>query len=232
LIWDVTPAFTTKLLYGSAFRAPNAYERDYVYPELNAANPNNLEEEVESYEVVGEWYAGKGFKLLGTLFYNNLRKVMQQDPNTLQFVSSGHYQTYGFELGAQKRWNNNRSFKLTWTHNYTRDEVFNGGSWATDSPKNLVKLHYAEPLLDDALRIGFEEIFVDQRRTLAGNTAPGYHLMNINLSTKPLYGLQAAFGVYNVLNQHYKVLGGPEQYPIDTLPMDGRTVRFTLEYGF
>jgi len=132
-------------------------------------------------------------------------------------------------LGGEKRWDNGRLLKLTWTHNYTRDEALRG--WAPDSPKNLVKLHYAEPLFDDALRLGFEELFVDERRTLGNNIAPGYHLFNINLSTKAYYGFQASLGIYNVLDQRYKVLGGSEHIQ-DTLAMDGRTARFRLEYGF
>jgi outer membrane receptor for ferrienterochelin and colicins len=73
---------------------------------------------------------------------------------------------------------------------------------------------------------------VDHRRTLANNIAPAYHLFNINLAfTKPIYGFQPTLGIYNVLDQHYKVLGGSE-HTQDTLAMDGRTVRFRLEYGF
>ncbi len=235
LIWDLTPAITTKLLYGSAFRAPNVYEKDYDVPAFgNFKNPNNKEELIKSYEVIGEWRPGQGIKLLGTLFYNDITKVLVQDvdetsPNYGMFVNSGAFQTYGFELAGEKRWDNGRLLKLTWTHNYTRDESL--GGWAQDSPKNLVKLHYAEPLFNDALRLGFEELFVDERRTLANNTAPSYHLFNINLSTKAYYGLQASLGIYNVLDQHYKVLGGTEHIQ-DTLAMDGRTVRFRLEYGF
>ncbi|MEQ1739616.1 MAG: TonB-dependent receptor [Methyloglobulus sp.] len=237
LIWDVTPTLTTKLLYGSAFRAPNVYERDYSFLDVNRPNSNNREELVKSYEAIAEWYPVSNLKLLGTMFYNDLKKVLVQDsditsPTYLMFVNSGHYHTYGYELAAEKRWENGRHFKLTWTHTFVRDEVLNGGSWAQDSPKNLVKLHYAEPLWNDTLRLGFEELFVDQRRTLANNIAPSYHLFNINLAlTKPIYGFQASLGVYNVLDQHYKVLGGSEHVQ-DTLAMDGRTVRFRLEYGF
>jgi len=236
LIWDVTPTFTTKLLYGSAFRTPNAYERDYDYPGVNKAYLYNKEELVYNYEATAEWYPGNGLKLLGTAFYNDMRQVLIKDPTSFTYENTGVFHTYGFELGGEKRWDNGRLFKLTWTHNYTRDENLNGGSWAQDSPKNLVKLHYSEPLFNDQLLLGFEEIFVDQRRTLKGithyNTAPSYHLLNINLShTKPWHGFQGSLGIYNVLDQHYKVLGGDEHIQ-DTLAMDGRTVRFRLEYGF
>jgi outer membrane receptor for ferrienterochelin and colicins len=232
LIWNITPTLTSKLLYGSAFRAPNIYERDLEIPAFNfKKNPSNREELIKSYEAVVEWYPENGLKLLGTVFYNDLTKVLVQDQNSGKFVNSGAFQTYGFELEGEKRWESGRLLKLSWTHNYTRDETLNGGSWAPDSPKNLVKLHYAEPLFGDIMRLGFEELFVDQRRTLGNNIAPGYHLFNINLAvTKPLYGFQASLGLYNVLDQHFKVLG--DNSPLDTLSMDGRTVRFRLEYGF
>ncbi len=232
LIWDILPTLTTKLLYGSAFRAPNVYERDYNFSGSFSANPNNKEELITSYEAVAEWYPGKGVKLLGTLFYNDLQHVLLQDPASKKFVNTGKFQNYGFEIGAEKRWDNGRMFKLTWTHNYTHDDTLNQGSWAPDSPKNLVKAHYAEPLFNDALRLGFEEIFVDERRTLANNIAPAYHLFNINLAlVKPFYGFQPSLAVYNIFNQQYRVLGGSEHIQ-DTLSMDGRTVRFRLEYSF
>ncbi|NOU23227.1 MAG: TonB-dependent receptor [Methyloglobulus sp.] len=235
LIWDVTPAFTTKLLYGSAFRAPNVLE--YSFNATSAKLPR--EELIKSYEAVAEWYPGEGFKLLGTVFYNDMTKVLTAEPDTYDpdkenFVNTGKFRTLGFELGAEKLWDNGRQLKLTWTHNNTRDETLNGGSWATDSPKNLVKAHYAEPLLNDKLRLGFEEIFVDERRTLSNKLAPSYHLFNINLAlTKPIYGFQASLGIYNVFDQHFKVVGGPEHVDQgqDTLTMDGRTVRFRLEHG-
>jgi outer membrane receptor for ferrienterochelin and colicins len=232
VIWDILPTFTAKLLYGSAFRAPNAYERDYSSPGFYKANPNNKEELIKSYEAVAEWYPGNGIKLLGTVFYNDITNVILQDPTSNMFVNAGKFHNFGFELGAEKRWDNGRMLKVTWTHNYTGDDTLNHDNWAPDSPKNLVKAHYAEPLFDDALRLGFEEIFVDQRRTLSNNIAPAYNLFNITLAaTKPLYGFQPSLTVYNVLDQHYKILGGSEHIQ-DTLSMDGRTVRFRLEYSF
>jgi outer membrane receptor for ferrienterochelin and colicins len=235
LIWDATPTFTGKLLYSSAFRAPNAFERDYINePRDYKNNPGNTEELIKSYEAIAEWRPGNGLKLLSTVFYNNLQHVLEYNYKTGHTKNTGHYHTYGFELGTEKRWDNGRQVKFSWTHNYTRDEELDGDNWAIDSPKNLVKLHYAEPFLDDTVRLGFEEIFVDQRRTLSGNnTANSYHLLNINLSlAKPLYGFQPTLGIYNVLDQHYQVLSDGDKKGQDTLAMDGRTVRFRLEYGF
>ncbi len=228
LVWDITPVITTKLLYGSAFRAPNVLEQD-----LNLPDAKPLEEEhVDTYEAVAEWYPVSGLKLLGTVFYNDVHKVLSLDPVTFNTVNAGAYKTLGFEFGADKHWSNGRQVKLTWTHTSTRDKNPGHAAWANDSPSNLVKAHYAEPLFGNRLTLGFEEIFVDERRTVTGNKAPSYHLFNINMAmTKPLYGLQASLGIYNVFDQHYKIVTD-DNFRQDTLAMDGRTVRFRLEYGF
>jgi iron complex outermembrane receptor protein len=236
LIWDICSTLTGKFIYSSAFRAPNLFERD-ANGLGNTPNPNNQQELIKSYEAITEWRPGNGVKLLGTAFHNNLEKVLTQDINSASptygmFINIGTYHTYGFEFQAEKKWDNERLLKLSWTHTATQSATANVFSWAPDSPNNLVKFHYAEPLLDNQLRLGFEEIFVDQRRTLGNNIAPAYHLFNINIAlTKPLYGFQANLGIYNVLDQRYQIVGGNQNVQ-DTLAMDGRTARFRLEYGF
>lgn len=234
IIWDITPTITTKLLYASAFRAPNVYERDYNNPDFGfKSNPNNTEEHIKSYEGIIEWRPGDGYSVIGSVFRNDFERLLehQEEDASDQFSNGGKFHSYGFELGAKKLWRNGRLLKLAWTYSNVRDDD-QGGIIAADAPRNLVKLHYAEPLYNDTLRLGFEEIFVGERRTLASNVAPSYHLFNINLAlTKPFYGFQSSLGIYNVLDQHYKILGGSEHVQ-DTLAMDGRTVRFRLEYGF
>lgn len=228
LIWDVTPSLTAKLLYGSSFRAPNILEHD-----LNRVVSTGKEKLV-SYEAVAEWYPGGGVKLLGTVFFNRLSKLIQiEESRPFDYINSGKFDSLGFELGAEKRWDNGRQLKFSWTYNNTRDKSpFGVTGWATDSPHHMVKAHYSELLFQDSLNLGFEEIFIDQRRTFSGSIAPGYHLFNINLaSAKPIYGFQASLGIYNVFDQHFKIIPGTN-FTQDVLPSDGRTVRFRVEYGF
>lgn len=244
LIWNITPTLIGKLLYSSAFRAPNVFERDYVYLSANVNNPNNREELIKSYEAIAEWYPTDGTRFLGTVFFNDLKKLLIQkteqytnidDPNLNNIMNAGYARSVGFELQGERRWDSGRLFKLSWTYNHTEmrnDFIDSGWSKAINSPQNLVKVHYAEPIFNNRFRLGFEEIFVDSRRTLAGNSAPSYHLFNINLAmTKPIYGFEAYLGLYNVLDSHPKMIGGPEHLQ-DFLRMDGRTVRFRLEKAF
>lgn len=234
IVWDVTNSFTAKLLYSSAFRAPNVYERDFNNLDFGfRANPNNAEEHIKSYEGIMEWRPGYGYRLMGTAFYNRFTDLLehQEQDTSFQFTNAGKFHSIGFELEAEKRWLNGRLLKLAWTYADVRDDDQNG-IVGSDAPKNQVKFHFNEPLLNETINLGIEEIFVDQRRTLGSNIAPSYHLLNINLSlSRPIFGIQAGLSLYNVLDQHYLVLGGTEHVQ-DTLAMDGRTLRFRVEYGF
>lgn len=235
LIWDVTPQVTSKLLYSSAFRAPNAFERSFNHPDFGfIANPQLQEEQVESYEATLEWRPVDSYRFMSSFFYNQFDQLIKQPEDQkrpVAFSNKGKFDSYGIELEGEKRWQNGRLLKFSWTYAYATNDDLEEGGWATDSPRHMLKAHYSEPLFDDALRLGFEEVFIGERLTLKENIAPGYHLMNINLSTKSYYGLQASLGIYNVLDQQYKILGEAEHIQ-DTLAMDGRTVRFRLEYGF
>ena len=236
LIWDPISTLTTKLLYSSAFRAPNFYERNSNAMGY-AANANNKQELITSYEAVAEFRPGDGVKLLGTLFYNDMEKVLLEDLNPTSatyggFINAGKYYAHGFELEAEQQWQNNRILKLSWTHTTTQQITPGYNGWAQSSPNNLVKAHYAEPFLDDRFQLGIEELFVDQQLTLAGHITPAYHLMNINFGLiKPWHGFQGALGIYNVLNQNYLVPASSGQLQ-DTLAMDGRTARLRVEYNF
>ncbi len=236
LIWEAMPALTAKLLYSSAFRAPNVFERDYNVLGY-APNPNNRQELIKSYEAVLEWRPGNGVRVLSTLFLNNLDKLLIQDqnpasPTYLMFINAGKYNARGFEFSAEKQWDSGRMFKLSWTHTNTQAAGTGQNGWAPASPNNMVKLHYVEPLFDDLFRLGVEEIFIDQQLTLAGNLLPAYHLMNLNLAlSKPFHGLKAGLTMYNALDQHYLVAASGDQ-SLDALTMDGRTLRLRLEYGF
>jgi outer membrane receptor for ferrienterochelin and colicins len=236
LIWNPLQTTTVKLLYGSAFRAPNIYERD-LNTAGNAANPDNEEEHIRTYEGVVEWRPQDGVRLTGSVFNNDFTKVLTQDPVTDQFVNTGKFTAYGYELGAEKKWANGRSMKGSFDHTILHDETGGVSSWAVDSPKNVFKLLYSEPLFDGKAKLGLENVFVDARKTLQNSTASRYDLVNANLSSKEILpGADASFGVYNIFNAHPEMVGGAGAGAVDitqnVIPMNGRSVRLKLQYRF
>lgn len=238
LIWSPLERTTFKLLYGSTFRAPNVWEQDYNLSAVTA-NPNNYEERIKSYESVIEWHSTTGLKLIGDLFYNDMTQMLEQiiDPGygaNGQFINIGRYHAIGGELEAEKRWDSGRFFKASYTYSRLTDET-NGGIWAFGSPKNLFKLHYAEPLFNNFANLGIENIYIGERRALQGGVADAYDLLNLTLgSDRIMQGLYVSIGAYNLLNTHYQMLGGtgPADITQNILPMNGREFRLKLQVTF
>jgi len=236
LIWNPKESTTFKLLYGSAFRAPNVMERDYDAFNSWTANPNNTEEHIKNYEGVVEWRSGDGVKLSGSVFYNQFTDVLSKDyesthPTYHMFTNTGNMTSVGVELGAEKRWENGREVKVNYTHSeYTRHT---GTSWgAVDSPKDVAKLRYAEPLFDDRAKLGMEGVFVGNRTTLYYSEEDPYYFANANLSAKDLFfGADFSLGVYNLFNSSVNMIGGPDVAQ-DVIPMNGRSFLFTVQKTF
>ena len=236
LIWNPLASTTYKLLYSSSFRAPNVFERDYHQSTSFVSNPYNREERIKSYEAIAEWRADDGLKLTSNLFYNDMRQLLEQqyEPvtgNFGRFYNTGTAHSFGFELEAEKRWHSDRLLKASYSYSRLTEEQGRGH----DSPYNLFKLHYAEPLFNDYARLGIENIFVDERLTVQGDIADAYDQLNMNLSSDRLWrGLDVSLGVYNLLDSHYRMLGGSGLNDIrsDQLPMNGREFRIKLQLTF
>lgn len=236
LIWSPLANTQFKLLYSSTFRAPNAWERDY-----NAfgfvANPDMREEQIKSYEAIAEWHSANGLRLLSSLFHNDISQLLQGRPvsddinGDYSVQNYGRYHAYGIELEAEKRWSSGRMLKASYTYNLLTNENSHG-TWATYSPQNLFKLHYAESFFNDYLTLGIENIFIDRRKLdYAGSFADGYNLVNINLSSdKLIRGLDTSFGIYNLFDIHPQMPGVSDQ--VDIIRMNGRELRLKLQLTF
>ncbi len=239
LIWNPLDSTSFKLLYSSTFRAPNAWERDYNYDGSNAANPNNGEERIKSYESIVEWHSRTGLKLIGDLFFNNISRLLEQniDPGygaAGPFINMGRYHAFGVELEAEKRWDSGRLLKASYTYSRLTDEA-KGGIWAKASPQNIFKLHYAEPLFNNFAKLGIENIFIDERLTPQDSIADAYNQLNLNLSSDKIApGLDISVGAYNLFDSHYQMLGGtgPADITQKIIPMNGRGFRLKLQVTF
>ena len=230
LIWNPLASTTFKLLYSSTFRAPNAAELDYNSYYYGVSSMPQ-EELIKSYEGIVEWRSHGGIKLVGSVFYNDISKflVSNLEDNEL-LTNTGSFDIYGAEWAAEKRWGSGRLLKASYTYSWVTDNR-RQGSRAYGSPEILFKLHYAEPLFDNNAKIGVENIYIDERKLFNGSFADAYDLVNVNLTSDRLIkGLDLSFGVYNLFDSHYEMLGAGINNNV--LPMNGREFRFKLLFTF
>src|SRR5262249_10578665 len=97
-----------KLIYGRAFRPPNAYELFYADGFSQEANPDLDPETIQTIEGIHErWLGERRWRLAVSAYYNRIEDLIVQttDPGSglLVFENSGDATGIGLELEAEHR---------------------------------------------------------------------------------------------------------------------------------
>ena len=202
VIYSATPTTTAKLLYGRAFRNPNAYESFYSYPDLQLGNPDLGPERIRTTEAVIEHEAVPGLKLTGVVFSSTIDGLIQQvtDPETglLQFRNQAAFDTRGFELEGERRYASGLKIRTS----YTRQSV-DGSAGLTNAPRHLAKLNVSGPVWTERLTGGLEVQYTSERNTSAGSVG-GFALANLTLRYRARsQPLEVSASMYNLLDRRF-----------------------------
>ncbi len=225
---------TVKLLYGEAFRSPNAYELYYGDGLSQKGNPDLEPERIHTWEAVGERDLGAHVRLGLSVFDNRIEDLIEQqsDPadTLLVFRNAGDARTFGAELDLDARLLAGLRGRLSVSAQRAEDKAT--GTLLTNAPARLVKLNLSTPRQGKAVAGALEFQHLSRRATLAGNQAPAYAVVNLDLTWwTPVQGLQVDLGVDNALDQRYGDPGAEHQLQ-DVLARAGRRLnaRATLRW--
>ncbi|HTZ19073.1 MAG TPA: TonB-dependent receptor, partial [Dissulfurispiraceae bacterium] len=230
------PAETTavKLIYGTAFRAPNNYELYYQVAGSELANPGLRPEKINTYELLLEQYMGKHLRGTAAVFYNRIKDLIEQqtDPGTglLVFRNADKVEAKGMEFELQ--WVSEDGYKATasYTAQDAKDQTKHES--LVNSPKHLAKINFTFPIWSDKLFMGSEEQFTSSRRTLANAKTGNVYLTNVTLfSQKIIKNLEFSGSVYNLFDKKYGDPGA-EEHLQDIILQDGRSYRVKLTCRF
>ncbi|MDM8559748.1 TonB-dependent receptor [Candidatus Parabeggiatoa sp. HSG14] len=132
IVWQPYSNFTTKLLYGHAFRAPSFNELFITNNPSSKGNPNLKPETVETWEVALSYQAFEGLQMALNLFqYNVEDKIIYvaDDPNapTAEKVAQNAAAWEGQGLEFETRWKISAKNNLLFNYAYqdSRDERTN-----------------------------------------------------------------------------------------------------------
>lgn len=235
LIFKATPATTLKALYGTAFRAPNAYEM--YYQVLSAGgqkpNPDLKAERIRTYELIAEHHLGADARATVSIFRNIVSDLITQtmDPadGLLVYRNLSRATARGMELELEKAWSGGARLRTSYSWQQTRDEMTDAP--LVNSPRHLAKLNLSVPAFSSDWRTGIEGQYVGRRHTLLSETG-GYWLANLTLSSARLApGLDVSASVYNLFDRAYADPGA-EEHAQDAIRQDGRSFRLKLTYAF
>ncbi|MBI2748059.1 MAG: TonB-dependent receptor [Burkholderiales bacterium] len=238
-IHRMSESTVVKLLYGTAFRAPNAYESFYAFPGQQTGNPGLKPEKIKTWEAVLERYLPGNWRVIAAGYYYKVDGLITQvpidDPATggvlLQYQNLGNVDAKGVEFEAEHSAASGARLRASFTAQTARDDT---GARLSNSPKHLAKLNYSVPVFRDKLRAGLELQYTGRRITTFGETG-GFLVTNLTLFGEKLKpGLELSASIYNLFDRKYADpvafdVGAPAR---DVIRQDGRTFRFKLTYRF
>jgi len=232
VIHTLRPGTTLKAIYGSAFRAPNAFERYYAFAGAGGQLPNPAlgRERIRSGELALVQQLGERDRLTATVFHNVVSGLITQTdvasaPET-RFENTGRIHAYGAELEYERRWRGGAALRAS-----TSWSRIGAGGQQLNAPARLAKLNLSAPVAAPGWRAAVEAQYVGARPALEGSTS-GFWLANANLVSARLFGhYELAVGVYNLFGRRYADPGSTEHLQA-VIQQDGRSLRARIGYVF
>lgn len=234
LIYRLFQPTTLKLLYGTAFRAPEPYE---ITPGYGPFYENNLglkPETIRSVEGVVEQGLGPHFKLSGSVFQNRIASLitLETDRSNGQAVyrNSDQVHATGTEIELDGQWAGGMKGTASYTYTDVVDPVLH--EIIPNSPQHLAKLNLIVPVVQQRLFASLSAQYTSSRETLAGNTVSGFPVFNVTLLGHTLgKHLDLSTSVFNILDRKYFDPGRPEDVQ-DAIQQDGRSFRIKITGRF
>jgi outer membrane receptor for ferrienterochelin and colicins len=232
LIYHLFHPTTLKLLYGTAFRAPEPFE---LTPDLGSVfndNPQLRPETIRSFEGVVEQGIGPHLTLSGSVFRNWINHLitLETESDGQEFYgNSDKAVATGVEVEVDGRMANGLQGRASYSYVDAQPEIH---QILSNSPQHLGKLNLSYPIVQQQLFASVDAQYTSSSQTLAGNTVSGFSVLNFTLLGHTLgKHLDLSGSVYNVFNKKYFDPGRPED-PEDRIQQDGRNFRIKLTGRF
>jgi iron complex outermembrane receptor protein len=234
LIFAPLEGTSLKALYGTAFRAPNAYEAYYHDGYVTSRPSRDLRPEtIDTYELVLEQRLPWNLRFTTSAYHYTIHDLIDQTTGAdglLVFENLHDAEADGleFELGGRlgNGWHARISYALQ------RAEDSQTGSVLSHSPESVARASIEAPLYRDRVFAGVSSEYLSGVTALDGTREQGYALVHLTLFSRNLLpGLQLSASLYNVFNESYASPGGAEHFQ-RVIPQEGRSLRCKLSYRF
>jgi iron complex outermembrane receptor protein len=227
VIYSPVQATALKLLYGQAFRAPNAYELFWRQTDVAKANPELRPETNQATELVLEQYLGPRMRVTATGFHYTVRDLITQqtDPHDdlLVYNNVDAIAAKGLELELEGKWASGLQGRVGYTYQHSRNEQT--GLRLTNSPSHLTQLSLISPLGSPRLFLGVESRQMSARRTISGAEVGAVFLTNLTLFTRELpHGVDLSASLFNAFDTRFADPGS-EEHRQDSILQNGRSLR-------
>lgn len=233
-LWTPGP-WAFKVLYGAAFRAPNAYELYFHDNGLSTKAPAHLDpERIRTVEAVVERQVRPELRVSASWFHMSLSDLVRLDvdpvDSLLVFQNLNRAESTGFELEGSYRSGAGVDASAAYTLQIARDP--DAGARLNDAPRHLFQARASTTIGDPRLRASLALRRVATQVMAGAHPSPAYvHADAAVIGELPDERLAFELCVSNLFNRRYGTPGGEEQAML-LIPQDGRSIRLGLRVGF
>lgn len=226
-----------KLLYGRAFRAPNAYELHYYNAVLDGVIPGVLPlspERIQSTELVWEESLSRRVRTTVTAFRYDASRIIEQQRlatgslDELYFANVGDIRGSGVEAEVEAKLSSGLAVRVSQAFARVNDQ-FNGAA-VSNSPRHVSKIGLQIPV-SRRVSLALEGQYIGERLTRGGESLNGFFTPNITVTSSADRRIALTIGVYNAFNHAYSDPGA-EEHLQQSIRQDGRTVLARVRVAF
>ena len=225
LVYNPNSDSTLKALYGTAFRAPNAYEQ----AEVQGYVPDLSPEHITTSELIWEQRVGKNSRLVASAFRFDIRDIITEQEISLDhsaYMNTGTVRSQGVELELET----SLAGGVTGYAGLALQRAWDAetGAILANSPRFLATGGISVPLLSNKLFISPEVQLIGSRKTLLGNNTRAAPIVNLSVVSRGVIrGHDLSLSVSNLFNT-LVTAPGLEGYPEDQIPQQGRVLQLQL----
>lgn len=235
LIYDLWDNTSVKLLYGTAFRAPNQFELNYFGTGI-IPNRNLKPEKFETLELILEHYFNDHLHGEFNVFHSDISDIIEYSTigSNLQNRNTGDVESKGVEIQLEDGWADGWADGFKGRVSYSWQETVNKITQRrlSNSPEHMVKLNLIAPTWRDKVFVGFETQYMSSRNTLSNRSVGNHVINNLTIFTQNwIKGLELSGGVYNLFDQRYYDPGSAKHRQ-DSIEQDGITFRVKASLDF
>jgi len=235
LVWDTAVDLTTKLMYGTAFRAPSFTEQYAANNPIGQGNPSIMPEKNQTLELAFNWQPRRDLQLNLSLFRYDMQDIIRTTPvaGGTMYDNTGQQHGTGYELEAS--WEAAHDLHLTGHYSAQKSIDENTAQDAGYAPRQHAYLRGDWVPAGQWMLSGQINRVADRRRT-AGDTRPAipdYTTVDLTLRTTSARnkGWNFAASVRNLFDADVRE---PSTFPVriqNDLPGAPRTFWLQATYG-
>jgi outer membrane receptor for ferrienterochelin and colicins len=205
LVWAINEKLTSKLLYGSAFRAPSFAELHFQNNPISLGNENLRPERIDTQEWALNYRASVNLQTTFTIYSYRAEDMIDFVPDMNAASNTAHnaYNQDGRGFEWELQWKASETLRLSGNYSRQKAQVASTASAVADAPQQQLMLT-ANWALAPHWNLHTQFNWVADRARAPGDTRNAiddYSLINLNLQRKNLWpGVDAALSLRNLAN--------------------------------